>query len=541
MPNLKSVGYLSMSVLLWMAFAAEAKAAACVRSCQTCPSRSVRGHNVVDVVADCGADPADDDTDDTLCVQDAVDCAAAQGGTAFFPAGTYEISSVATTGSVTLRGEGTGSVVRQRAGTSGNMFNVSIDGEHVAFDSLVLDGNRTNQESASANILVRVLPAASSNAMASVEFTRVTFKDQATNSITFFGLKANDRFEHLMVKGCYFRGGNDGHDGSTYYTPRYINIGDHVYANISDNVFDFERSPSVGISAIVISQNGAVADVYSRAVITGNVFRRLGRNAQIDGDNLGVVEFYERAANVVIANNLFESNQYTPIRGKSDSAGIAITSNHVDGSAGGGIHVFRKYQDGMASNGHFIISGNVLRDISLEGIVVFGDYRESGDYVEHLVIDSNIIEGITSSSASAAIRVIRAKGFQIKGNHIANVPTYGIMVEKSTGAADVSGNLVKSSGADGIKLATEVTGLNATLSGNSVWASTDRGLFVFGVNSAHVHGNHVIDVTQSTYDRGIEVRSTSFALVADNIAQGVSDPFFSAYNTTVKESGNSWQ
>lgn len=109
-------------------------------------------------VKDFGA-TGDGGTDDTAAIQSAVTSIASDGGSVFFPAGVYVISSAIDLGTksrITLFGEASKSIIYLATNSNSDMFtsgdnNTYID--DVVFDGLWLDGNRANQSGGTGSCL----------------------------------------------------------------------------------------------------------------------------------------------------------------------------------------------------------------------------------------------------------------------------------------------------------------------------------------------------------------------------------------------------
>lgn len=519
-------------------------AAECTRSCQTCPARSAQGHYFVDVQADCGADLADNSTDDTLCVQDALNCAESVGGTAYFPAGVYNVQdssdsgddALVIDGSMTMLGEGDGSlIVLEGAGNSDDLLLVDIEtNQSVSIKQLTFDGRSSFRGTAPETNLVDADLSGSTSGPATLTFNDCAFLDVGWSALYLSGDDSAGA-DRVLVSNSRFIGGQPGAVG---YDPQYIQANMASSLVVTNNVFDFGAAPDIGRAGITITAFGGETRKNS-AIIKGNLFRNLGRDEA--NSTLGVVDFYAIVDRISVVDNIFEDSHAAPIRGKTDARSVVITGNHIYNSRKQGIFLTPSVQS--QNGGQVSILGNIIRDVDGQAILIQG--RSSASYTNQLSIVNNIIDGVDNHPVyqGNGIEVQYVRNFQISSNSIHDIANAGIRISRSTNIGMITSNLIRNTGQAGISVHSSVSGMRLSVLGNSMASVTKYGIYLNDPHICHVQDNMVDGVTASGgtqtafYVRNCAASTINNNVIGASVATNVNRDSGGGH----KYSDNSWQ
>lgn len=342
-----------------------------------------------------------------------VACAAAGGGTVYFPAGVYLVLCTVSSmlnlygySNIRFLGDGDASIIRMSGSSTGsprlfgNVGSGSTPKSNILFEALSIDlPNVTNAVGISmSNSASRIL----------------------VENCYFTGLKAGavrPNGTDIEIAGCRFYGGSVG--GYGILTPDTVAMSGLV---IVDNIMDGNGG---GGDAIEINQPTYGA---SDVTISNNIIHGWTSGSSVAGIGIGVAN----VDSVVISGNRIRDCYLDGIHVEDVCGSVTISHNSVRDSQGYGITV-----QGVTSDAHVCedlsIVGNTVRSVCTArhdaGILVGGTYV-SGD---GLSIVGNQVSDVGRSSVNMyGLAVSKSKNGSVIGNVVRNTngsTTFGIYLD----------------------------------------------------------------------------------------------------------------
>lgn len=294
-------------------------------------------------VKDYGA-TGDGTTNDTTAVQAAIDAAEVAGGTVFFPRGTYSCSDLEVAAdSVTLRGEGWGSIIKQRTGTAplylikvnpgtGGTADPATNRRNLVFRDLQLrgtvdvDGFATGQ-----NVHLMSLSAVDDVLIQNVYFRGYRADGLYLASSHSAGVERHNRY--IKIVGCRFDGINqDNRNAITIIDGRDVLIQGCTFLNST-------RTDMPG--TIDIEPNsGSTFAVIRNIRIVGNYFEKCRGTAGAVAYHIipTQADLTTKTQGVVVAHNVFNSVRcaafFSHVQDPTDSTvhnDIIFANNYCNG------------------------------------------------------------------------------------------------------------------------------------------------------------------------------------------------------------------
>lgn len=381
----------------------------------------------------------------------------------FPPASLCVASKLYINSSITLRGAGINSGMKQKSSTSGNLLNVIQSATLLTFrlEMLTLDGNYASQSSESTNALVYMSTNTNSTNPSLLVLEECTILNPSKAALQVNGAQISPPTARLQVSNSHFYGGSSANFGISY-TPAYIYVYDGVDVSIVNSVFDGLSSSSLTRSAAVIYSNNATYPQNSSITITGCTL------ANLITDGIGAVDFYAWGSNCIINGNRFKncgSATIAPIKMKTSACGVDISDNVIEGAPADCIDVTSNtlsappFSPPLPSN--LVITGNNLKRCGNRGIniaqsggaggassnIVIASnniYQPANEHVLLQDIDGVDITGNVFEGGSLALNVISGSGVypskvSFTNNVVTNTTNYGVSVATTTDIA-IRGN-----------------------------------------------------------------------------------------------------
>lgn len=440
-------------------------------------------------VTDFGA-TGDGATDDTAAVQAAIDA-----GNAFFPAGTYLISSTLTVpSSRLLSGDGRGSIVKLASASNTNMVQNSNYSAGTNADitilNLAFDGNVANQTN-----------------NGSYDKMGIAFKG-VTNA---------------RIEGCHvFDQGTDCLNLINCTNPVVVN---NELEGAYNHACTFENTDGFIGKGNIVHNCGSTTDAYT-FTSSGHAF--IGVNVACD--------------DAVIEGNYIYSMGDSCIRNERAGRGWTITGNVVIDSGKDSIKVMGLVGTTTKPKAN-VITGNVVINAGNNGIVANGD---------QLQVTGNVIWGTgkNTSGSAAGKWFASASGISItdgstdvvvENNYVRDAYAYGIAVLNGTTVTQrifIRGNTSFENGADGIRCTDTdyvVIEGNYCYNNSQGTAATDSGIrydWTTGSRTrVYIRGNHCFDTGGVDQKWGISIDGAgdvTNVLIEDNVLWGnTSGPLYS--------------
>ncbi|MCI3921008.1 right-handed parallel beta-helix repeat-containing protein [Paenibacillus sp. TRM 82003] len=427
-------------------------------------------------VVDFGADPANDETDDTPAVLAAIDAAKA-GDEVYFPNGTYNLISTMPGDSqshfqlkngVNLRGESqAGAILLSYLNEPGN-------------SRVIKAFNKNN---------VRI-----SNLTITARFDGAYTTDTSTKNPDIGGVGNGIYIDQSADKGSY----NITIDAVTfeYFQRMGIRIAKSRDITVRNSVFRNATDVGGGGAGYGISVQGT-PKVPTLGLDT-DTFHVLVENNRFEGPYLRhgvVVQYY--AHNNLVKGNTFLNNQLDAIDLHGEDEYLnEIAYNHVEGVPRGGIGVGNTGGTPPLTNHDASGPGNWIHHNTVvntrDGILVYLGSPNT-------IIEANTIRDTTSVEGAAGIRVLNGPGTVIKDNVITNNTAsgfWGIVLAHDPG--DVNAGTFAGKG-DPSNVT--ITGNTVTGNANGLKIEAGTGIKVTGNNISGNLGTNVrVDVPLDTHD-----------------------------------------
>ena len=478
--------------------------------------------------------------DDTAALQAAINASA--GKTLFFPAGTFVASALTVPHSMSFAGEGSASIIKQKAGSNANFIEPSADGVEIVFSDLTLDQNNAGQTAGSGKFIFNTVRAGVAGSPHAVEFRSVTFKDFCEGAIRMVGDRSASTRESLKVLNCKFRGGTESESG--VYNTFTIFAADACELVVEGCDFDHGMTISKqGIPAISVAGTVTPSAEYTEVTIRNNRFKNYGRFTA--GSGVGVIDCYVWADKVDISGNKFIGSYTAPIRGKTNARNVVVHGNIMSdfnnpgtASMSGGISFVSATL--APTSGKYIISDNIISGTYYRGIEVSDGVANP----ESVIISGNIIDAV----ADIGIYLLGCKNFAVESNNIKGTGQQGIAFSTCLGIGRIERNIVDTTALTGIQAIGSQLSLDVQVHGNFVQSATLTGITCENVRTLSLQENIVKDVVLSGSQRGYRVGgSTGIAVgqIKNNLALGTFataqySVITAGFTTAVYERGNSW-
>lgn len=480
--------------------------------------RSLRTRlNEVKSVKDFGA-LGDGSTDDSA----AINAAFAGGGIIYFPAGVYIARNLVMDSSAVVYGVPGKSVIKRPAGTSGGILQLSGGNVSFAFRDMTFDGDYQNQTPFSSRRMLDYTYEGlegSGQYPADLRVENCQFMNVEMTGIRYVGNSAGFNRASVVITGCKFIRIQP---GTPTFAPAFVGISNGANVVVSDNFFDsrLDVETEVTSTAISITKRSSTSEPGGM-VVTGNQIFRCGRGGAGISDQLGAIEFYSDAAQVLIANNrLYNSNGRT-ITGKTDSPNCIIIGNSCinDQSRPTGIGILAAANGSttQADNHRWIIANNIVKRTDA-GIRIEG--RTLASYV---VLQGNIIDDAEYvGGISRSIFVSNVSSVLIDSNIVSGRPNYSWsgIVTQGCPDASISNNRIENA-LDGLVF-NSATSTYASIIGNTLSGIRQYGVNAFDVASIVVRSNNLYG---STGVVGVRTRNaTAKSPIRGNLISGFTTP-----------------
>lgn len=443
-------------------------------------------------------------TDDTTAIADAI--ADASGRVLFFPKGTYLVSNLAVTADMEWVGE-PGTTIKQKDATDDDLIEVSGTSKRVAFRGITFDGNESNQTAESAISIIDASNRGTEAAPGELTVEGCKFINQSHSSVRVAG-STTDAGQQFVVRVHHntFVGGQDGVDGGSDFSPRYVEIKDALYVDVSHNHFDIgDGTYSVGVSGVVISGTSGNTD-SGRVTVAHNTFVGTGRDAT---NIIGSIDMYSYQKNIIIVGNRLEDVKARAIDVKADSADVVIANNIVSGctATNGTATVACLSSTTTNANGRIVVTGNIIENTKFTAISLSGG-STGANVADHHLVQGNLISqvGVGSADIQYGINLSELDHFAVIGNYIeginpdaAAVGGLAIRITSCTGSGSIVGNHMVNLCGTAI-LTSSSTTLHLSVVGNMIDTTTNaasfssRGISIDSVASAQIKANTINDI-----------------------------------------------
>lgn len=383
------------------------------------------GQVFVNVVADHGA-RGDGSTDDTTAIENADADAASNGGTVFFPPGTYVAQGLTPSTGVRWLGVG-GTKLKLKAGATGSLISVDGATTDVVIDGLELDGNSANVSSTN-NVVV-------------IDGSRQRITNCYVHDAENDGIVVQTGASHVEVANN--RVFTCGRFGITCQGTS----GDPV-TNVSIHDNHVKDSGESGEGAGL-----GIVGVGKYVSFVGNITESTG------GD--GCAAYNRDNAHILVSGNVFNdpANHGTHVGGNY----VSVVGNTIYSPSDYGIYVASDPNEAPTASVGFVVSGNLVQ--------APGNF--SGIHVDNY--DGGSITGNTVLTPDEhGINVKNCDGVAISGNHCeGSVSGSGIRLEGSA-RVSVAGNVSVDNAVRGLGMSGTVTDVNIT--GNTFAGNTGHGI-----------------------------------------------------------------
>ncbi|MNO16716.1 Pectate lyase superfamily protein [compost metagenome] len=373
-------------------------------------------------VKDLGA-KGDGKTDDTAVVQQALDRAANQGASVYFPKGTYLVDpgkTLIVESRTKIVGDGTGSVI-QASGSKFGWEMMRATGSNIEINSIVLDGNMAvNRVLAigGGSSAIKVSKAIVSNASHSKDPGN-DFHEGVVSGIIIYGNSSNIEIDSVEVKNI--------------------------------NAVNLTSGSLISRGIYVTTTWGSKETVAAKVSITNSYIHHIG--PADDGDGI----YYEdpnldnnkgKDTGSFIVNNRFDHNAKRAI--KLYAQGITVKDNKITNSFLKNNYYAGKEKGKLAPDMFAGISvygsNNVIENNTIGGV---GSYYAAIEVsaeqtVNNVTVKGNkIVMGASSSTqGTTAIRLGNTKDFHISGNTIENAEK-GIWTWQNAEKGSIENNVIQ--------------------------------------------------------------------------------------------------
>jgi hypothetical protein len=430
-------------------------------------------------------------TDDTAAIQAAVD--AGEGGTLYFPPGTYLISAGTAAAAIAIpaagiRLLGAGKYASTLTATVACAFVAGVDADKVEIEHLGFDGQQTTRLAWQRAVLMRGI------------------RDLTVRDCRFY--RIGDGPLNAAKDGF---GGSDAVANGTRQ-PQRIRVLDNEFVDCRGTVCVltkyvggtdvlargnyFQDSGTIAVS--IESEGGAVGEYAERVVVTDNIINGVsytysaGLSAVAYGISVG-----ERARCVVVSNNVIEDVAgdtlaagvlvgTSPSQDDTEAVNVTVNGNiirTVAGASGRGWGVL--LQAGDTSIGRITVNSNII-DAVEDGIGFDLDAgAKTTGYVENITCVGNVISNVTeigilsltvSSSGSLGLR-----NAVIADNCIIDAASHGMSLKLTDSA--INSNVVRSCGGVGLSILSG-SGRN-TVTANVCHANAGDGISAVGDDTTY--------------------------------------------------------
>jgi parallel beta-helix repeat protein len=381
------------------------------------------------------------------------------GGEVLVRPGTYVVTGLSVPSGVVFRGT-PGAVLKHKAAAAGAMITVADASVRACLVGLTLDGNSPNQ---TANV-------------SPLQIGGVGTRILGLNvyDAKYDGMLIRPNASRVLVDGC------------------------HVY--------ELNAANATGRYGITIGGSSG-ADAPHQITLSNNTVRR-----STDG-GLGIVGI---GIDVVIEGNVVTdtvSGDAIAAYNRSNLR-VVIANNVGDTLGNNGIHV---------GGSDIIVTGNVMRAITFQGIVVASDPNSDPTASVGATVAGNLVDDTDGVTSGAGIKVQRYSHVTVSGNTVLNANTHGIHLSDCIEAA-VNGNTVRDAAAQGCRVEGTV---RASVGGNVIASATGDGLRVLQftrVDATVVQSEAVTVVGNTITDNGgwgvQSMNSSDRVLLASNILRG---------------------
>ena len=455
----------------------------------------------INVKTDFGA-VGDGGTDDTS----PIDVAITNVETMFLPEGTYIFSNKTFIKNIRVLGSGIhATTIKWKAGSAeSSLFNfLTANVINVEFENLTIDGNKANQtDSTGYYAAIDFQPGGGSSlSLRDVRFTNGRIIDVRCRNTSATPIRFN-------IENCIF---DNGLEGTATRTASYVQALDNVSCNWKLNKLSMPSGMTYGRAGLLMQRaTGSTVLNFGQFVAIGNEFENIGRGLSAT-DSLGCVDVYSGADQIIIANNISKGSIGRCYSSKSDCGNIIIDGNtciNHDGDVPAIVNYDQVSAYSATSIGrNLIISNNIIRDSASvangKGISIFGNDVNSVSDFENVIVDGNIIDGVTQY----AIYVDQVINLNILNNLIVNSARalYGTSL---SGYCKVKGNTISDCSNSGIVFTGSNTALDAIIQGNTLENSETVAVGLFStVNSFVIKGNVIRDTTTAIETSGATDRS----------------------------------
>jgi parallel beta-helix repeat protein len=329
--------------------------------------------------------------DDAAAIRAAARALPQSGGVLYFPPGHYSLRSpIVLKNGVSLRGAGMGvSRISQANGANLSSLVSYSAASFVTVSDLTFDGNKATNATRNDGLL-------NFENSADVIVKNCEFKDAVGHPSVGVALRFGGDNKRILIDGNYVHdaGAAGKPADGIYFGGSSVRIVNNLIVKASDTGIVYE------------AVSNAVEAPSDHGVIASNIVRNTPQGIAVDA---------------AIAGTLGSTT--------------AVTGNTVDGANavnGASIFVFKGAR-GRAQSAVSVV-GNVIRDSTDgHGILL--------DAVSDVVINGNVLSGISTQKAKHGIAVLRSKGISVVGNTIRGSGGDGISLQGVTETA-VTGNTV---------------------------------------------------------------------------------------------------
>lgn len=442
-------------------------------------------------------------TNDTTALQDALNLK----GTIYIPSGTYIVSATLTVGSNTaLFGDGASSVLSSDTADT-NMITITSQTD-VTIEKIKLEGVLSTSNGAGIYI-----DGCTDVLIDNIDVTEVSGDGVRLFNGTSKSIVSNSRF--YSFNGAM----QDSSDINFYYGASYckaLNNQCHganwhgikaqsVTATTTNHCLISGNTVGVHTAYGIIMYSVDAQDTYH--IVDSNLVENISGDALIGGVKIAGAGIYDLACGGdTISNNYIRNTNNNTAIETLTPAGIAVSSaNSSCDIIGNTVQACDWYGIASFSNNHPVnitgnniienvktaiycknsnyshVVGNTIRQVTnaIQGILIYGQSGQKNQ----CTVSSNTIHGST-----AAVTVNNVTNFSVTGNSIYNCTDRGILVQDSDIGA-VTGNNIDNSGNDGFKIS-NVT--KASITGNAFNTSSTYAVVISGTCTSSALTDNII-------------------------------------------------
>lgn len=262
----------------------------------------------------------------------------------------------------------------------------------ITFDGVTLDGNLTNQASEQSIAIVNsTITASAGTTQSIITFNNVNFQNGSLHDV--LGTAADTAFPVLYkFAQCNFLSGEEG--SATPFVTASISMQTAADCVIEQCYFNIETTPTTGRSAVLFGTANAALTNPGYLSVDGCTMNLMGLTAVTLADARGAIHVRE-ATEVTLRGNRLLGPVSGGIVFGAEVSNLIIADNMVDAVSGGVVYggIVSISTTNTAPGENWLINNNEL--VSIGAIAILIDGTTGGADVSRVTLSNNLIDGPT--------------------------------------------------------------------------------------------------------------------------------------------------